>query len=233
MINDVNGFRKLIPRFDFFLLYAVMSALAAPLAYIPAVLTGLIGSVLFGFMFYPETLFPLLGFASFTLVYLIPLAAFAILYKFVIYLKNENLFFLVTVLILIAGHAFFLHTETPFMLEGGIGLFSLLAIYIIFVALSLTFARKFLTKNFTKGNNFLLIPMLVDVGIIIFDTSIPPSTFLLNIYIAIGEWIKEVSNINIFYLDFSGFAFIFINLINSIILFMLVALRKRLLLTNE
>jgi|GEM_PF-4208413 len=188
--------------------FMVTSMLLAPLLHLP---------LMIGF-FAPIFSFEYLGqeLMSLALVTLVPLVVLYVVYRLAKAVKSELFFFLITFLVL-AGVSYFNFTIRS-ALDDPANALRLLVLGVVlglFTSGVLTYFWKRIVLLKKSEEARLLKPSLIlVVGILAVEWLVMITTgenLLLEVYIAIGKFIKPLANI--FYLDFYGFVGLFLSLI--------------------
>jgi len=192
--------------------FTVGSMLLDPLLHIPLMI-GFLPSFLNSPYWMQELLFLLT-------VTGIPLVVLYAFYRFAKTIKNQRVFFTLTFLLL-AGVSYFNFTITPALDNPGnaIRLLFVGVVLGLFISAVLThFWRQIFVLKKTSEARLLKVPLLLILGILVVEWLMLVTTgnnLLLEVYVAVGEFIKPM--INIFYLDLYGFVGLLLSLIASLV----------------
>ncbi len=93
---------------------------------------------------------------------------------------------------------------------------SLLLIGLISLVLTIAWKEIIVKKKYNKSY-LLILPVIIDIFLIKWD-----------IFIPFGQWLNAVTSqsINIFFLDWGGFTILYLNTINALIVFVLLAISR-------
>ncbi len=171
-------------------------------------------------LFFENSRYAVDNFIFFLRVTTFPLLALLLMYKLSIKTKNQNIFFLITFLLLAITSYFNFHTKA--VLQDTNNALKLLFIGIplgIYTSFVLTyFWRKIMVQKEYAKAQLLRLPLLLTLALLFIElisSIVFFDSFILSIYIMIGEFLKNRQIVDIFYLDYYGFAGLFLSLVTS------------------
>lgn len=192
--------------------FTVVSMLLTPLLHLPLMVSFF--APIFSFEFLGQELMFL------ALVTFVPLVVLYVVYRLAKAVKSEVIFFLITFLVL-TGVSYFNFTIRS-ALSDPANAWRLLVLGIalgLYTSGVLTYFWKRIVLLKNQAEVKFLKPLLILVaGILVVEWMIMITTgenLLLEVYIAVGNFIKPL--VNIFYLDFYGFVGLFLSLIASLV----------------
>lgn len=140
-------------------------------------------------------------------------------------IKRWTNFFGVALVILMIAYTFYFQGVMRFMAAEAADqmvafvVFGL--VYLAYLAWVLTYFWQRIIREGKKVEAYLLsVSLLFDIVLVVVDTTQmgrSGSSFLLGTYSLWGEWLRKNLALNIFFLDFNGFAVVFLSLISSLI----------------
>lgn len=191
--------------------FTVVSMLLAPLLHLPLMISFF--APIFSFEFLGQELMFL------ALVTFVPLMVLYVVYLLAKAVKSEVIFFFITFLVL-TGVSYFNFTIRS-ALDDPSNAWRLLVLGIALGlctsgVLTYFWRQIFLLKNQVEVR-FLKPTLILVAGILVIEWLVMIATgenLLLEVYVAVGNFIKPLANI--FYLDFYGFVGLFLSLVASV-----------------
>lgn len=210
--------RSTFPRLLFFVFLCILSYAAYTLGYLPFMVYGLFSVIVGGYgdMILNDFYLSML---NLFIPLIIVLAPFIILNK----IRSKKYFIIITFLTILLsyslGYSYLysnLNNDTLF-----VGTFLLYILLITFVIYR-TWLEILINKRVSI--TMLLVIPLFDLIIVLFESNAGLSSdkiSLFNLYITVGEFLNHFYKFNFFWLDYSGFAILFVNLLNCILTLLL------------
>lgn len=216
---------KQTSKLVYILYFTIATMLIMPLLHIPMILFNLP-------IFLTEDINFLVQELTFlVLVGGIPLLALFAVYKLSDRLKNPSIFFTLTFLLLFLISYF--NFTVGFILMDTSNALKLLFLSIVlglYTSFILTyFWKEIMVKKNYEQAHILYMPLLLTILMLFVEwifTLIMGESLILRIYIVVGEFILKYLYINIFYIDFYGFAGVFLSLLASTSSLIAVRLKK-------
>ncbi len=183
--------KSFIAKSLFFFFYLIVTSMALNISGIPRILE-------FGFSFY-----------QIMNVYL-PLLLFILIVSFGFRLKSVLIFFIIQFLYLsfIFESVYSLSSVNP----HGFEIFVFVALIIIMMSATVTFIWNsiYVREQFIFNIYTLFLSLLATYVYIV------SGDLIIDIYVLIGEYIRAVADINIFFMDYAGFAVFFVCFITCV-----------------
>lgn len=198
-------------EFTYMAFFTVVSMLLAPLLHLPLMISFF--APIFNFEFLGQELMFL------ALVTFVPLMVLYVVYLLAKAVKSEVIFFFIAFMLL-AGVSYFNFTIRSALSDPA----NAWRLLVLGIALSLYtsgvltyFWKRIVLLKEQAEVRFLKPPLILVAGILVIEWLVMITTgenLLLEIYIAVGNFIKPLANI--FYLDFYGFVGVFFSLVATI-----------------
>lgn len=196
----------------FFTFFCVLSSAGAILGYFPFILIGLLIELMRGSAYFP------LEFSS-VIIYFAPILVIILPFLIMIKTRNKNFFFIVTFLTVVISYCYGYSYIYP-NLNSDLFFFATAFLYMFLITYTIykTWIEVFIYKR--VSHTLFLVVLLFDTVLAIFESNTmlgSDNISIYNTYIDVGEFLNQFYKFDFFWLDYSGFAILFINILNCIL----------------
>lgn len=214
----LKNWKKCLPKLIYFCFFASLSSLAAAFCYFPLYISHIFKYSCLEGVGYLLGKLPCVASMAVLVVLLI------LTWQLIGRIKRWANFFGAALVILMIAYAFYFQGVMRFMAaEAADQMVAFVVFGLVYLAYLAWILTYFWERVIRKGRRLeaylLLVPLVFNIVLVVSDTTqmgSSGSSFLLGTYSLWGEWFRINLGLNIYFLDFNGFAVIFLSLVSSL-----------------